>query len=112
MVNGDMAIKLKLNNAGVTELFTSREMQAFLKQVADEIAGAASQMSGHEYDGNTKVLRNTAIGYVTARGYAARKDALENNTPLKAVGSLPTGKPSGVGLTKQLENIIEKELSK
>ena len=107
-----MAVELKLNNAGVMALFKSSEMQAYLKQVADEIAGAASAMSGEEYDGNTKVLRSTAVGYVTAQGYAARKDALENNTPLKAVGSLPTSKPSGIGLKKQVENILEKEAAR
>lgn len=105
-------VTVKLNNAGVMELFKSKEMQDYLQEVAEEVAARASEMSGETYDANTKVLSKTAVGYVTARGYKAQKDALENNTMLKAVGAaqLPTHKPDGEGLTKKLESLIEEEM--
>lgn len=106
-------VTVKLNNRGVMELFKSQEMQDYLQEVAEAVAQEATVMSGETYDANVKTLGRTAIAYVTAHGKAAQRDALENNTPLKALGAthLPTHKPDGDGLTKQLEHLIETEIN-
>ena len=101
---------VELDPKGVQELFKSKEMQDYLQSVADAVAAEASTMSGEKYDGNIKVLDNTAIAYVQPHGEAARKDAYENNTPLKAANvlNLPQGKPEGPGLRKNLEDLLNK----
>lgn len=105
-------VVFKPNSAGFAELFTSQEMQEYLESVAEDIAAKASEMSGETYGAGSKTLDKTAVAYASARGYDARKDALENHTLQKAIGAagLPTKKPEGDGISKRIKEAIEDSL--
>lgn len=106
-------VVFKPNSAGIAALFKSQEMQEYLESVAEDIAAKASEMSGETYGAGSKALDKTAVGYASARGYDARKDALKNHTLQKAIGAsgLPSKKPEGGGLSKRIEEAIEDAIS-
>ena len=78
-----MANKFKLNRAGVGELLKSSEMGAVCKEYADVIQ---SRCGNEGYESNVMVGKNRVRASVYAGTVEARRDNLENNTLLKAVG--------------------------
>lgn len=77
-------IKLELNSAGVRALLQSGEMMACCESLAKK--AASSLGDGYEvstYTGKTRVNAS-----VSAVSYKARKDNMENNSLLKAIGSV------------------------
>ena len=71
----------KLDRAGVRQLMKSDEMQAVVKEYADD--AAASLGSGYEV--NTRRGKRRANAEIRAVSYKARRDNLKKNTILKAV---------------------------
>ena len=77
-------VKVTINRAGVRELFKSQEMCGALESVAANIAEQCNERAYRviesrmgikpsdvrktPYEGGVKKLRNTAIGYVDAKG--------------------------------------------
>lgn len=77
-------VKVELNRAGVSGLMKSAEMLGYCTSLANNAAGSLGE--GYEvspYTGRTRV--NVSIAAVTRK---AQKDNLENNSLLKAVGSI------------------------
>lgn len=80
-----MAKVFRFNLAGLNTLMRSGEMQAILNDVAPRIAAAA----GDGYEAETaRPLTFDGIASVYAATYEAKFDNSENNTLLKAVGSV------------------------
>ena len=76
-----MSVKVVLNKKGVSELLFSREMEAVVKERADD---AVSSL-GEGYEAYTMRGHDRVQAGVRAASYAARKDNLEHNTILKAL---------------------------
>jgi len=74
-------VEFKLNKSGVRALMKSEEMQAILKDIADN----ALNSLGEGYKSDARVGKNRANAMVYASTYQAKKDNLENNSILKAV---------------------------
>ena len=78
-------VKFELNLKGLNELMKSSEMQAVLNKAADKVAAAA----GADYEVETAhPIRFIAIASVRPATREAWRDNLENNTLLKAAGSV------------------------
>ncbi len=73
--------KFVLNRSGVRALMQSAEMQAILKDKANN----ALNSLGEGYKSDTYVGKNRANVMVYADTYQAKKDNLKNNSILKAV---------------------------
>lgn len=73
--------KLKLNSKGVRDMLRSQEMQAMLRERAEEIRGRA----GDGYEVSTMAGKTRANASVKASTVKAIKDNKKNNTLLKAV---------------------------
>lgn len=85
-----MAKTFELNLTGLNELMKSAEMQSHLAQ-----AGAAvAQAAGTDYDHQTYVLNYVAVENIYPASSDAAHDNYENNTLLKALGSV------GLSMTK------------
>ena len=76
-------LSFKLNLAGLNELMKSGEMQAILNEKAAQIQGRAGD--GYEVEA-AHPISFVAIAAVHAATRKAKKDNLENNTLLKAMG--------------------------
>lgn len=74
--------KFELNRSGVRELLRSPEMMA----VCQGYANRALSSLGDGYEVSTMTGRNRVNAEVRAETFAARKENLENNTILKALG--------------------------
>lgn len=74
--------KFELNRSGVRELLRSPEMMA----VCQGYANRALSSLGAGYGISTMTGRNRVNAEVRAETFAARKENLENNTILKALG--------------------------
>ena len=89
-------IKFKLNKAGIIELFTSPQVNAWLQQVGDHVADRAESMAsvpGAEYGARAHNANRTAIVNIFPANEAAAQDNYEHNTLLKAVSVYPSEKP-------------------
>ena len=89
-------VKFKLNKAGVVQLFTSPEVNAWLQQIGDGVADRASSMAsepGAEYGARVHNANRTAIVNVFPANEEAAKDNFENNTLVKAKSVYPSSKP-------------------
>lgn len=90
-------IDFKLNKSGIIELFTSPEVNAWLQQVGNDVAGIADSMSdaGAEYGARAHNASRTAIVNVFPNNAEAARDNYDNNTLLKALSAsgLPKSKP-------------------
>lgn len=75
-------VKVVLNGAGVRELLKCAEIEATCREVAQDVASRAG--SGYEVD--TYVGKTRVNAMVSAATREARKDNLENNTLLRALG--------------------------
>lgn len=75
-------IKFELNRAGVRELLRSREAMA----VCSRYANSARGRLGEGYEVSTHTGQNRVNAEVAAVTYQARKENLQNNTILKALG--------------------------
>jgi hypothetical protein len=75
-------VKFELNRNGVRELLKSPEMMA----VCQGYANRALSSLGDGYEVSTMTGRNRVNAEVRAETFAARKENLENNTILKALG--------------------------
>lgn len=75
-------VKFELNRAGVQELLKSDEMAGICKQYANQVRGRC----GDGYTVDTYSGKNRVNASVHASTSAARKDNLNNNTLLKALG--------------------------
>ena len=78
-------VKFELNLAGLNALMKSEEMQGVLNQAADKIAAAAGD--GYEVEA-AHPIRYIGIASVRPASREAYRDNLENNTLLKAAGSV------------------------
>lgn len=76
------SLTFKLNRAGVRELMQSDQMVGVLESYAQKAAGSL----GSGYEVTTMVGKNRANARIAAATSAARRDNLDNNTLLKAVG--------------------------
>ena len=78
---------LELEGDGLEALLKSEEVQKALTGKAEEVKDAAGE--GYEVGkAEDKILKTRAIATVYARTSAAKRDNLENNTLLKALGSV------------------------
>lgn len=75
-------VKFELNRNGVRELLKSPEMMAVCQGYANRALGSL----GDGYEVSTMTGRNRVNAEVRAETFAARKENLENNTILKALG--------------------------
>lgn len=76
--------KIELNRAGVAELLKSPEMRGYCEDLANRAASGLGE--GYEvtsYTGKTRA--NASIHAATS---AARRDNMEHNSLLKAIGGL------------------------
>lgn len=78
-------VKFKLNYGGVRELLTGSEMRSILKEHADR---AKAQLgSGYEVEiSETEGVKRRAKARISAVSARAKKENLDNNTLLKAIG--------------------------
>ena len=74
-------VRIELNSPGIREMLRSAEMQAILKEHADEIAGRAG--AGYSSDTHLTGGRAVASAYVDSK--EAAKDNMENNTLLRCL---------------------------
>ena len=74
-------MKIELNSPGIREMLRSPEMQALLKEHADEVAGRAS--TGYASDSHLTGGRAVASAYADTR--EAVRDNLDNNTLLRCL---------------------------
>lgn len=79
-----MANVFKLNLPGLNELMKSSEMQSHLARAGEAVANAA----GSDYDHKTYKLNFVAVENVYPNSRKAAHDNYENNTLLKALGSV------------------------
>lgn len=77
-------VKFELNLAGLNELMKSSEMQSVLESAASQAVGNA----GGGYGSRVHVANWVAIANVYPTTRQAAKDNLDNNTLLRAVGSV------------------------
>ena len=75
-------VKFELNTKGVAQLLKSDEMTALLENAAQAVAGRA----GGSYEVRTIKAQTRVIATVEAADRETRKDNLNNNTLLKALG--------------------------
>lgn len=75
-------VKVELNSAGIRELLKSKETEQMVGDHAAKVAGRAG--SGYSHD--TKQMSGRVIASAYADTEEARKDSMENNTLLKALG--------------------------
>lgn len=75
-------IEVELNSAGIRALLKGGEVE---KMVGDTAAKVASR-AGSGYSNDTKQMSGRVIASAYADTEEARKDSLENNTLLKALG--------------------------
>jgi len=78
-------IDFKFNLPGLNELMKSAEMQGVLNEAANKIAATAGE--GYEVE-SAHNINFIAIAAVHAETYEAKLDNSENNTLLKAAGSV------------------------
>ena len=75
-------VKFELNRKGVRELLKSQEMMT----VVTEYANRVQKKAGDGYEVSQYSGKNRVNASVSAETVKARKDNLENNTLLKALG--------------------------
>lgn len=75
-------VKFDLNRSGVRDLMRSNEMMAICVNHANQVQTRA----GDGYEVSTFTGMNRVNASVITATYEARKDNLENNTLLKALG--------------------------
>lgn len=75
-------VKVELNSGNIRRLLRSKDMKDMLMSKAEDIA----LRCGEGYEANAKLMPSREIAFVEAKTYKAKKDNLENNTILKAVG--------------------------
>ena len=75
-------VRIELNSGNIRKLLRSKEMKEMLMSKAEDIASRC----GEGYEANAKLMPSREIAFVEAKTYKAKKDNLENNTILKAVG--------------------------
>lgn len=78
-------LQFKFSLAGLNDLMKSAEMQSVLDEAARKIAAAAGD--GYEVEA-AHPIRFVGIASVYADTYEAKLDNSENNTLLKAAGSV------------------------
>ena len=76
--------RIELNNAGVMQLFKSQEVQGWLGDLGSQVAMTA----GEDYKSEVHVLGGTATVTVFPASKDAAHDNFENNTLLKAAGTV------------------------
>lgn len=77
-------VKVELNNAGVIELFKSSEVQGWLGSLGAQVANTA----GSDYDYDVHTVGGTALVTIFPASKEAAHDNFENNSLLKAVGTV------------------------
>lgn len=77
-------VKFKVNLKGLNELMKSEEVQGALEEAGKAVAEAA----GEDYETNIKTGRYIAFCNVETATEKAKKENLESNTLLKAVGTV------------------------
>ena len=75
-------VKIKLNSAGIRKYLNDPSVQAMLHAQAQQIAGRA----GDRYSADVRGGKARAHARVEAVTQKARRDNLEHNTLLKALG--------------------------
>lgn len=74
-------LTVKLNSSGVRQMLRSPEMEALLKERAQNIVSGL----GEGYDSTTYSGKNRANASIRATSWAAYRNELKNNTILKAL---------------------------
>jgi len=77
-------LKVKINPEGITELFKSDEMQAYLDEVGQAVVNAAEATGKGKYSKRTHEAGFTAICNVYPDDKEAAHDNYEHNTLLRA----------------------------
>ena len=77
-------VKVKLNNAGVIELFKSASVQGWLGSLGAQVARTA----GEDYSYDVRAVGGTALVIIFPDSVKAAHDNYENNSLLKAVGTV------------------------
>lgn len=75
-------VQIVLNQAGIREFLKSPSVQSMLLQHANQIAAKA----GEGFTADVQAGKRRAYGRVTAQTQTARRNNLDNNTLLKALG--------------------------
>ena len=75
-------VRIELNHDGIREMLQSDEM----KVICQERANAALGKLGDGYTVTTHTGKNRVNASIFAESYKAKKENLENNTILKALG--------------------------
>lgn len=75
-------VKIELNSGNLRRLLRSKETKEMLVSQAEQVAARC----GDGYEASAKLMPTREIAFVEAVTYKAKKDNLENNTILKAVG--------------------------
>lgn len=76
-------VRIKLNRAGVRNLLKSQEMM----NICTKLAYRAQASLGDGYEVSYVTGKNRVNASIAAVSYKARKENLENNTILKALGN-------------------------
>lgn len=74
-------IEVKLNSAGVKALLKSGEMEAAVRQEAENIA----QRAGEGYGTDVKMMKSRVIASAYTETFDAMRDEFENHTLEKAI---------------------------
>lgn len=77
-------VKVELNNAGVIQLFKSKEVQDWLGSLGAQVA----QTAGNDYAYEVRTVAGTALVKVLPNSKRAAHDNFENNTLLKSAGTV------------------------
>lgn len=77
-------VKVELNLQGLNELMKSQEIQDALQEAGTALAKAA----GSDYEARTHLANWVAITNVYPNSKEAAKDNFQNNTLVKAVGTV------------------------
>lgn len=75
-------VEVELNSAGIKELLKGVEVE----QLVGEYAAKVADRAGSGYSHDTKQMSGRVIASAYADTEEARKDSMENNTLLKALG--------------------------
>lgn len=75
-------VRIELNHDGIRELLQSNEM----KSICEEHANTAQGKLGDGYVVTTHTGKNRVNASIFAESYKAKKENLESNTILKALG--------------------------
>jgi len=81
-------VRIELNLRGINEVMKSAPIQASLQEAGEAVAAQAIGMDGKDYAASTHLARWIAVTNVYPDSKDAAHSNFENNTLVKAVGSV------------------------